>query len=672
MKKLIYCSQAKDKSGYGIASRKYIESIVEYIESNELDIDLKLYIIRTGFQIDDGLLSSKMRDIISKYEFTNDEEINDFIKDGQARCIWHMPTIMGITSDFRFKTEGYSPSLNKIIKSCYTNTHFIVWETSDINESWKSSISYINPDSIVTACEMNKKTFMKYSDNVKIIPHPVDELSDRAIPVHNVKLNKNNFNIFTTSQWTDRKGKELLIAAYLSEFKDHDDVALTIKTYTSAEYRSQEDIINNIKKVKFCIDPENKSKCKINLLTNFISFDNMNWLYKKSDLFCSLTKGEGYGLTIMESIVRGIPVLVPKEGGHIDYVDRDNSFLVDGMWDTCIYRDVVYTADSDWFICNIKDARKKMREAYNLWKENKLSEIGLRARDHILSLEDYKKINVGKNFVEHVFSIEKPVEIPKKQKINHLKRVISSTSDLKEKMDILENSFEGETCYILNCGPSLNDVDENEFRQFLKDKNVLSIKQAYNKFAKETDFHFFNCSNLPHDERSYLPQHYKYNNNTIAIASSNYDLGARWHKIQKTDIFFKIPIRTEINNEFVSVTKAFDEFIISDNLVRPCGPGIMYETVIYMAMHLGFKKIIAIGWDLSQDSPSEDNYEHFYGSTKSLINRGDILPWEIEVTRNATKELFYWLKDKGIELELLSDKSKLYENIPRVKFEDIK
>ena len=66
-------------------------------------------------------------------------------------------------------------------------------------------------------------------------------------------------------------------------------------------------------------------------------------------------------------------------------------------------------------------------------------------------------------------------------------------------------------------------------------------------------------------------------------------------RYKKTDIFFKIPIRTEINNEFVSVTKAFDQFIISDNLVRPCGPGIMYETVIYMAMHLGFKKIVAIG-----------------------------------------------------------------------------
>ena len=105
---------------------------------------------------------------------------------------------------------------------------------------------------------------------------------------------------------------------------------------------------------------------------------------------------------------------------------------------------------------------------------------------------------------------------------------------------------------------------------------------------------------------------------------------------------------------------------------RPCGPGIMYETVIYMAVHLGFKKIVALGWDLSQDSPNEKDYEHFYGTTDALFNRGDILPWEIDVTRNATKELFYWLNENGIELELMSDKSKLYENIPRVKFGDLK
>tara|TARA_E500000305_G_C3893154_1_gene175149 strand:- start:246 stop:659 length:414 start_codon:yes stop_codon:yes gene_type:complete len=136
--------------------------------------------------------------------------------------------------------------------------------------------------------------------------------------------------------------------------------------------------------------------------------------------------------------------------------------------------------------------------------------------------------------------------------------------------------------------------------------------------------------------------------------------------MQKQDIFFKIPIRTEINNEFVTVTKKFEDFLIDKNLTRPCGPGIMYETVFYMAVHLGFKEIVCIGWDLRQEDANEDNYEHFYKSDKNLINKGDVLDWEIKTTRDASKELYYWLKEKNIDIKVASS-SAVYEKIERIK-----
>ena len=67
--------------------------------------------------------------------------------------------------------------------------------------------------------------------------------------------------------------------------------------------------------------------------------------------------------------------------------------------------------------------------------------------------------------------------------------------DLKD----LENSKVGQDCYILACGPSLNKYDTQEFRNKLRNNLVFSIKQAYDKFKEETDFHFWNCSNMPSD-----------------------------------------------------------------------------------------------------------------------------------------------------------------------------
>ena len=166
-------------------------------------------------------------------------------------------------------------------------------------------------------------------------------------------------------------------------------------------------------------------------------------------------------------------------------------------------------------------------------------------------------------------------------------------------------------------------------------------------------------------------QHYTYDEHTrpIVVASSNYDLGQRWHPYQKHDLFFKIPIRTEINNEFVTLTKKFDDFLFSNSLTRPCGPGIMLETVLFLTVHLGVKRIIGLGWDLTNDNVNEDTYQHFYGNTKDLFNRGDVLDWEIQAGRESSKDVFYWLQKHGIELQLVSDISTLYEGIERVKLD---
>ena len=76
-----------------------------------------------------------------------------------------------------------------------------------------------------------------------------------------------------------------------------------------------------------------------------------------------------------------------------------------------------------------------------------------------------------------------------------------------------------------------------------------------------------------------------------------------------------------------SVAELLDfENILLDNpengINQPWGPGIMYEMAIPLAIHLGCKKIVTIGWDIgdissfSKDVKDETQrvfQEHFYG-----------------------------------------------------------
>jgi hypothetical protein len=248
------------------------------------------------------------------------------------------------------------------------------------------------------------------------------------------------------------------------------------------------------------------------------------------------------------------------------------------------------------------------------------------------------------------------------------KQYSSSKLFYEAKANLLHNQYKDEECYILTCGPSLTEYSKEFLNDHLKDKLVLTVKTAYDRHDSITDFHFFNCCNLP--TISNKPYHYEYGNKTISIASSNFEEGSRWSPVQKYDIFFKIPlvdVSTQMD-EFVSVNKNFDEYTLSNRFDRPVGPGIMYETVLFTAFHLGVKKITTVGWDLSQKSiTATKDYDHFYPKDSQFWNPGSMMTWEIEATTKASKDLYYWFQKHNIDLQIASTQSDLYENIPRVK-----
>ena len=139
------------------------------------------------------------------------------------------------------------------------------------------------------------------------------------------------------SQWQSRKGFDKLIQSYCMEFKDQKDVVLVIKTYgnlmkTSPTTVKQqaEQIASEIRSYKQQVILPNNKQCtaEIILMPYVLPFSQISALQDRADLFALMTRAEGFGLTIAEAIAHGTPVLVPDQGGHVDYLDRQNSFLV--------------------------------------------------------------------------------------------------------------------------------------------------------------------------------------------------------------------------------------------------------------------------------------------------------------------------------------------------------
>ena len=89
---------------------------------------------------------------------------------------------------------------------------------------------------------------------------------------------------------------------------------------------------------------------------------------------------------------------------------------------------------------------------------------------------------------------------------------------------------------------------------------------------------------------------------------------------------------------------------------------------------MGCKKIVTIGWDIGDLSifknkdPYEDVFnDHFYDNKNDLQVTIPANYREMQIVIESTKFFNEWLKSKGIDLKIISDKSAVHESVPRME-----
>ena len=667
--RLVYLGQFRDVSGYAIAARGYLRALDAYLQKNPGAFELKVYSpIASSTRLEGDEIS-----LIEKYEFVDDQDLDSFISGG-FDLLWHLPPPMVNFGDDRFgPSPGCSPSMSKLMQRCNRSISLLAWETDGVPLEWRRTFDYYVPDKIITPSRWNSEVFREVCEHVDTIPHVITEGVVPSAPLDLPLDLSDKFVVLSVSQWTQRKGFDRLLQSFFAELGDEKDALLLIKTYGSVTH-NPERIRNEIKYFKntlFLPGNEPVAGNNVVLIDQYLSKKHVNWLYEQADVFALFSSGEGFGLPIAESLLHKVPVIVPSAGGHMDFVYDQSGFFVDGHWDTCTLRIPPYGVEAKWFECSIDSGRKRLREAYDLWKNdrNALQDKGALGKEHILSLGmDYD--SVGQKLYESISSTKKrefkesPPVCYTKDRIRSIKKSISAEHALENKLKHLEGAFEGETCYILNCGPSLKHYSPDYLREKLGDKLVLAVKMAYNYCPEIVDIHLFNCCNMP------VPVddvHYHYPPaDVISIGSSNYPEGTVWSRQQPTDIFFKIPIRTTVDG-FLCDERNFDDYLLRDTVNRPVGPGIMYETVLHTAVHLGVSKIVVLGWDLGGNPRNPMDFDHFYDNDEQIFNRGDMFGPEVEWARASMKDMYKWLQSRGVELSIASNISRISLTIPRTR-----
>jgi len=204
-----------------------------------------------------------------------------------------------------------------------------IWnfESSVLPPGWQyysRAIDYILPSSQFSYDIFANNGVPK--NKMLIVPHGVDQtIFNPNITPFKLKTNK-KVKFLHNAIPHHRKLHERVIKGYIETFTSKDDVCLVLKTQFITPDKTKpfevdvKSIIENNLKGK-------KNPPEIEVVNTFIP--SMGALYTACDVVISMSATEGFCLPLLEALACEKLVIAPRHGGQLDFLNDDNSLLVD-------------------------------------------------------------------------------------------------------------------------------------------------------------------------------------------------------------------------------------------------------------------------------------------------------------------------------------------------------
>jgi len=205
-----------------------------------------------------------------------------------------------------------------------------------------------------------------------IVPYGINpEIYYPRVPKED-KESSSEFTFLSVNSWTlkenDRKGTDLLIKAFDEEFKNDKNVKLMLKIST---FWKKIELGEAAIAIKNILGHDNAN---ILINTDYLPEEKLAELYRDAaDCFVMPTHGEAFGLTALNAMACGLPIIITKDknSGYMDFCKGKDSVL----W---IDAPKMEQADLTFFapgnlqpVPDLESLKKQMRYAYENIKDLK-------------------------------------------------------------------------------------------------------------------------------------------------------------------------------------------------------------------------------------------------------------------------------------------------------------
>lgn len=265
----------------------------------------------------------------------------------------------------------------------------VMFETDRLPEGWAGKCNLM--DEIWVPTDFNMQTFAEAGvEPAKLVKIPGGIDLQLYNPENVTPLDmpgRRGYNFLSIFEWHYRKGWDVLLRAYIEEFKPDEDVCLIMRTYPMASA----DRTDSAKQVQEYIREfvEGELGREFDSIPDMLLIDSqlpvhaMPALYAAADAFVLPSRGEGWGRPYMEAMAMGLPTIGTRWSGNLEFMNDDNAYLIDiaGLEAVSEKMEIAFYRGHRWAQPSVDHLKALMRKVYSGRAEAK--KIGERARKYV-------------------------------------------------------------------------------------------------------------------------------------------------------------------------------------------------------------------------------------------------------------------------------------------------
>ncbi|GJD52182.1 hypothetical protein OPKNFCMD_4944 [Methylobacterium crusticola] len=180
------------------------------------------------------------------------------------------------------------------------------WELETLPAEWVSAIRFV--DAVLVPSRFCQAALRAYTDKpVLVVPHPVDAAGPAPAATRAERFRV--LSIFNFGSSYRRKNPTALVQAFRAAFGEDEGAELILKVGDGARYPAE----------RSQILAEIQGLPNVRLIDEVWTREQVQELVASAEAYLSLHRSEGFGLTLAEAILCGVPVVATNWSGNTDF-----------------------------------------------------------------------------------------------------------------------------------------------------------------------------------------------------------------------------------------------------------------------------------------------------------------------------------------------------------------